>query len=586
MRKLIFAFIFIILLTGCTANNVSNSESNAQSIIVEAQEDNLDIFRQLAEEIEIEDILGGEKLKSLKVEGISVAIKSCEVISYAEAETVIEFVKGEHNLCIDTVMDIYYFGDSTNPQNFQLGGFNVTVDETRLIFTQNCGITKYTLDTLEYINEITVFKDTFRLIDTVPFNVGYMSLATNGSGAVLITFNEDGQVKGRIEIDDDVFRSVIRRNGYYKQKLAVAPQPQLMLFNNSELLFISSNVITEKTSFVYNSDLYHLYKPYLRTYLNDSKGEIYILDADDRYASVYIMKDGKPIQQMRFRKSELLDEMWGKKGVIPKQWDENNEIITLVCNSTGIELVFDFKNKKIWTGDTSKAVIENNLEDKISDSPDGRYSLWWADGGSGGDVMVMDLYLVENKTGTAKYLDTIGGMYGGNADCGFFSNGDIYTIMLDEFKVFNIDMSQQDPIFKMSKNFPLGDNAVGQGTYRDLLSARRDPVTHSWTVLYNEYESCEWYKDYFVDYDKFSDNFYKSTYKVGILDPQGNLTKVYDTGEYVMSYSFRQVKMHMEAGDILYFSVLFKGYEPQLEGKIDLKTGEYTNISGGYNDWK
>ena len=42
----------------------------------------------------------------------------------------------------------------------------------------------------------------------------------------------------------------------------------------------------------------------------------------------------------------------------------------------------------------------------------------------------------------------------------------------------------------------------------------------------------------------------------------------------------------METGDILYFSVLHKGTNPHLEGKIDLKTGEYTCISGGYNEWK
>ena len=132
----------------------------------------------------------------------------------------------------------------------------------------------------------------------------------------------------------------------------------------------------------------------------------------------------------------------------------------------------------------------------------------------------------------------------------------------------------------------MGDDAVGKGSFRHLLAARRDPATHSWVVLYNEGVEYENYADNFIDYKNLSDNFYNSTYKIGILDPQGNLTKVYDTGEHVMTYSFRQVSMYMEEGDINNFKVLHKGVTPQLHGQLDLKTGEYTCISGGYNKRK
>ena len=582
MKKLIFVFILIFLFAGCSANDVTDSKDIPQSSVVENPGPNLGTLQEYADKITIEDILNADKLKSLETEGISASVKSCQVVSLTEAQTVIEFTKDDYTVSIDTVMDICYFGASSNPYYFQLGGFNVTIGESQLIITQRYGIKKYTLDKLEYIDEINVFKDTFRLVDTLPGKgMNYISLSADGERASIITFNEEGQVQGNTSVDRGIVHAVLKRKGYYNQPYAVAPQPQLIMLDDGAVLFTSANTITEDTAFV----CYPLqYRPRVQTYLNDPKGEFYILDSatDREYTYVFVMKDSKIVNSMCTSDNYLLDGKWGESGVVKKQWD-TDERITLVCNSTGKELTFDFENNKIWDELPPEYIVENNLQEKYSDSPDGKYSLWWADGGSGGDVMVMDMYLVENRTGKAKYLDTIGGMYGGNAGCGFFSNGDIYTIMLDEFKVFTTDMSQKGPVFEMSKNFPLGDNAVGQGTYRDLLSARRDPVTHSWTVLYNEFESQEMYRDYFVDYDKFSDNFYKSTYKVGILDPQGNLTKVYDTGEYVMSYSFRQIKMHMEAGDILYFSVLFKGYDPQLEGKIDLKTGEYTNISGGYN---
>ncbi len=44
--------------------------------------------------------------------------------------------------------------------------------------------------------------------------------------------------------------------------------------------------------------------------------------------------------------------------------------------------------------------------------------------------------------------------------------------------------------------------------------------------------------------------------------------------------------MYMEEGDIINFKVLHKEVDPQLHGQIDLKTGEYTCISGGYNKRK
>ena len=191
----------------------------------------------------------------------------------------------------------------------------------------------------------------------------------------------------------------------------------------------------------------------------------------------------------------------------------------------------DFAKRKV-SSTISKQMIENGLERLYSNSADGRYSLWKGNGEGGGDVVINSIYLVENATGDVKYIDTIGGMYGGSESAGFFSNGDVYTIGLDEFKVFTTDMSQQGPVFEMSKNFPLGEDAVEKGGFRHLLSARRDPATHSWVVLYNEApyqaDANDWYMDGDLGY-----NFYKSTYKVGILDPQGNLTKVYDTGEYV-----------------------------------------------------
>ncbi len=220
---------------------------------------------------------------------------------------------------------------------------------------------------------------------------------------------------------------------------------------------------------------------------------------------------------------------------------------------------------------------ESRLGYEIQKSKDGNYSLWTGNRYGGGDVSYDQIILKNNQTGQLKYIDTIGGMYGGSEDTGFFSNGDVYTIALDEFKVFTTDMAQQEPAFEMSKNFPLG-SGLGEDVYfRHLLSARRNPDDHSWIVLYNEGPE----NNVYIDGDSWG--YYNSTYKIGILDPQGNLTKVYDTGEYVKSYAFNVIEMYMAGDNVIHFEVLHKGTTPGLKAELDLTTGRYTCLYGGYN---
>ena len=195
------------------------------------------------------------------------------------------------------------------------------------------------------------------------------------------------------------------------------------------------------------------------------------------------------------------------------------------------------------------------------------------------------LALKNEKTGEIGFIDQYNGVKHRkfSLDAGFFSNGDVYTISRDEFKVFTTDMSRQGPAFEMSKNFPLGYEISDDIYFRHLLGARRDPGTHSWVVLYNESGPySENSRDYYIDGDDWG--YYKSTYKIGILDPQGNLTQVFDTGEYVKTYSFSSIDMYMIRDNIIRFDVLQKGEYPILRGEVDLVTGRYTNISGGYNN--
>ena len=572
MKKLMIILAMVFVLTACTGTG-AESESVPDDSTVQQPE-----FVQVCD---VEEILNIEKVRIFENLGINMDF----VEKTKNGKQYIRLTRNDKELLLEY--------DSANPITLNYWGGNVVVVNSE-------GLVYYYGDSFTYMDTIKVTDFEGEIIDAIPHGHGFMALYIEGDEYGFAKFRASGGFMYRLPLELDEDNPVVDARGVPKSRTFLTYLDKDIYVNDQsqkQLMFVSELGLDHTgsyNSFIYNLSDKSVYYPDIIVRNTDSGEKVMIIAAkDDRFgdnldtdisAKAVKLKDGNPTGYVEFDAKYLKNGDFDFAGVEMVSKDKNT--VEFYSEYLNQKLTVDFKAKKVNLTKIPQRIAENNLKSEIAVSSDGRYSLWWADGGSGGDVTVMEIYLLDNQTDKVKYLDTIGGMYGGNSDCGFFSNGDIYTIMLDEFKVFTTDMSQQGPVFEMSKNFPLGDNAVGQGTYRDLLSARRDPVTHSWTVLYNEGESHEMYKDYFVDYDKFSDNFYKSTYKVGILDPQGNLTKVYDTGEYVMSYSFRQIKMHMEAGDILYFSVLFKGYDPQLEGKIDLKTGEYTNISGGYNEWK
>ena len=590
MKKLILLAVFVLMFTACTQADDVNSHSglSSQELVIENNDVSFDKLRDILDKFVIEDILHREKLKNLSAAGITVSLKSCEITSFTQADAIIEFTKGDYSLTVDTVLDLYYKGTSDTPQDVHLCGITAYVDGSQLLVTHPFGVEIYSAETLEHIDTIKVFSDKFKLIDSVKFKNSFLAIYTDGrSIANLIVFDENGRITGvRIELKDTDAVAAYKSNEY-NQKMVVSPRPHLVKLNDDEILFTAGNTMAKAGGnlFKYNMMYRLMYPAYLQQYFENGDSRLYIIaNKDNTGASAFVMKDGISQCYAYMPGEYASDYLADKNSIMQEHWSDDNQKIILKDKNTDAEITFDFKNGKVWLN-ALQGVIENNLRSKIADSPDGRYSLWEADGGSGGDNFVMDIYLVENRTGLVRELDTIGGMYGGNSDVGFFSNGDVYTMNLEEFKVFTPDISRQGPAFEMSKNFPLGDDISQDIAFRHLLAVRRDPASHSWTVLYNESKYYEKYEDYFVDYEKWSDNFYKSTYKVAILDPQGNLAKVYDTGEHVMSYWFRRVRMYMEPGDILHFSVLHKNTTPQLEAKIDLKTGQYTCISGGYNSW-
>ncbi len=180
--------------------------------------------------------------------------------------------------------------------------------------------------------------------------------------------------------------------------------------------------------------------------------------------------------------------------------------------------------------------------------------------------------LINTSTGETNLLDIFS--YN-SSDVGFFKNGDIYVMDNYGMNVYNpqINMTDKTPVFTTNTNFPCGKNIYDDGTERHLFAIRRDPEKMDYIVIYGEYINKENYEDNYV-----SDLQMVHTYKIGLLDQDGNLTNSWNTGVNIMfSRGFDDVFMTTPSENEIEFFVKFKT-EERLRGKFNLETGEYTPI--------
>lgn len=246
--------------------------------------------------------------------------------------------------------------------------------------------------------------------------------------------------------------------------------------------------------------------------------------------------------------------------------------ITMECNYTGQKVIFDFNS---GTADSMYTVSEWMLEDryKLTDSPDGNYALYSACHSGGGDISYSNILLVNNRTKQMKYIDYIGGMYGGGSDAGFFSNGDIYVLKRDNFKVFTTDMEEEGPEFCLADKYSFGNYVDGGKKARWLVAARRDPQDYTYIAVYARVSRER--EDIMLDEWRMD-----GTYKVGFFDAYGRLIKEYDTGVDALMSSFGLMPVNMWlSGENLHMYGFVKSTDNRyFEGYININTGKYTPV--------
>lgn len=166
------------------------------------------------------------------------------------------------------------------------------------------------------------------------------------------------------------------------------------------------------------------------------------------------------------------------------------------------------------------------------------------------------------------------------ADAGFFSNGDIYTMDTNGMKVFACDVNRQTPIFTTYTNFPGGYGAGTGSDYRYIYAIRRDPENFDYMVVYSQSSSV---------HEPANDFQLKATYKIGLLDKEGNLTRSIDTGIPVIYRigRFESVYMSVKDKDNIEFFVKY-GEDELMRATVNIADGscdilkEY--IPGGENE--
>lgn len=293
------------------------------------------------------------------------------------------------------------------------------------------------------------------------------------------------------------------------------------------------------------------------------------IDLESGYLAI-LYKNGEAVNSIMFSEPDFCDPNYAgteEKPVLLVKGD----VATFRFPYFAMELTLDFKNQTHKLEYKPSEVNMSEDTDPIR-SADGKYTVYSYGFNGAGDVVGYHVAVRENETGRHNYLGEIGGMYGGYNGLGFLKNNDIYHYTDTSLKIY--DPKTLEVKFDINKNFPLGyDEESGLG--RGISTFRRDPDDFSYILVYYEYdEFISW--DYVnrenVGFEKGSVN-----YKIGFLDPEGNLLESYESPVPVASspFGFESVDMRYSPEKLTVFVTSSRGGIPIYEFEFDPETKEF-----------
>lgn len=314
---------------------------------------------------------------------------------------------------------------------------------------------------------------------------------------------------------------------------------------------------------------------YSYTYTFDENGYFKMLDSsgnteslcyyeDSAEYKIAIYKENNNIVVKKFKDNALIDSFENDIEIpgmlllgFETRYELNDGILKIYCEDYPTVVYADLNRKTFTIDIDTKALVRNSLYTENKNNT----SLIMTGHYGGGDISLSDVYFVDENL-EAYYLESTGGMYGGNADFGFFMNGDVYFFGNTYFHIYEKGVLS----YRLEDYFRLGEL---DESYRFINAVKRN-ADQTFTVLYGEE------KDNF----KHEDNFLNCTYQLAVIGYDGNIIKNIDTGikVYYSPFGLGVVSMR-ESDGVVYFEVKHQRSTAIGKYEVDLNTGEVKIIS-------
>ncbi len=619
MKKLLISILAIYMslcLTACKDIFVdSQPEENLPGYtienntgVIELSQQQIDRLNNSISDITLQSIINREKLVMLEKAGIDIALSEVEKIDNDNIRLYFTLTKDGKTLSLSSDGIMVYepntpnFGDESRIANMDIYWGNISVSDTEIIFSTLNDIQLYSAETLEQLDKTFDFSfaDTeWYLLDTIACDKGYTAAIVSEKAQSFAIFDTDCKLADKFDLKKaDRFFSYLGYIGLDKMSNNHLQNIPVWLLSNVNLIWLDKQQTLLTVDFG-SSDMHFIYDS-----ANDMlySGSICVDFTQDNYG-VQLIRTGiqggpygsysDPIPWIALRTendkivdcftftSEELDTTYAENEFSVKA-DELCSLVQVECTDNAIAMEISFINRTVTI---SRMADQLEPENEIATSATGEYTLYSAAGSGAGDVSYHQVILKNNVNGKTKYLDTIGGMYGGNSDAGFMSNGDAYILTTEYFKIFDMDMNNPDPVFTLGENFSFGSSIDDTVDNRVLLAARRDPVAYTYLAIYIEQPYYPDYKSQFFNDDEH-DLRLKDTYKVGYFDFEGNLVREYDTGvNAVVAMGYAPVNMYLSQGNLLTFWSWFKHRDNvYTRGTLNLDTGVYTPEFNTFED--
>lgn len=592
--------ILLILAAGCTPGAPSSQSTTEVQRPEKSNTGHFVLSRPALEDLEekisrltAENIYSRTALKTLKYYGVNVQLEN---ISKSDNDTVyfdLVLSNADKTVTFPAICKLFYQYLENMPGQYipRVDAAGSSLDVTDSVITLNTGLDMmcldlFSLEKLPVSFELDALGKKRCVTGCTKRNDGYACTYYTETEKGIAFFDNSGAYRKRYLINPSDFSDSYRREvliAWQKDNLSNRNAEIIPTFRN-DLVFLNEKetVLRCGSSGTYAADEGQIVSSTILADAECSRGRLTVYkvgrtDMNEQKLSYYLVA----VRQYQGKTQKLYCDIdvnpgfgFGGDTDGENYWVNSSRdgVINLNCNYTGQKITFDFNRmaaESIYVA-SDRMILK---KDSLTISPDKKYSLFAVCHSGGGDISYSNILLKENSTGQLKYIDYLGGMYGGGSEAGFFSNGDVYVLKMDDFKVFNTDMNSQQPIFCLSDKYPFGDYVDGGTKARWLLAARRDPKDYTYIAVYAEVSR----ENGKIALDEWRLN---GTYKVGFFDAYGRLIKEYDTGVDVLMSAFGLVPVNMWlSGENLHMYGFVKNTDNRyFEGYININTGKYTPV--------